>query len=229
MKIEAYYWSVVLFKIQHYINSQTPWNRFFTLQFQLKCSAAVSCFSDRRPSYESHKAWICSSTSPQVLHMSLDTELGHWSWERHWPREGGPGVHLRISVSFFTWTSLLRSHHWNPHWSSQRQPSLLPWASCCLSIPFVPLRFPHPNSGCIFLLPFYFSSYHKRNSQFNFTQCITILSERFKAAKWTQMSKQESDTGPGQTRLKKHQPKARQGHQSAPYVLAYNGQLYRPD
>jgi len=30
---------------------------------------------------------------------------------------------------------------------------------------------------------------------------------------------------PGHTRLKKAQPKARQGHQSACYVLAYNDQL----
>lgn len=42
------------------------------------------------------------------------------------------------------------------------------------------------------------------------------------------MSKQESTHGPGQTKLKKPQPKARQGHQLVHYALAYNDQLYRP-
>lgn len=61
--------------------------------------------------------------------MSLDTELRHWSWQRRQPREGGPGVHLRISVSFFTWASLLCS--------PLKSPSILPVTALALPVSFL--------------------------------------------------------------------------------------------
>lgn len=62
--------------------------------------------------------------------------------------------------------------------------------------------------------------------------------ERSRTQYCLHVSKQQSDhkcqnrkatAGPGQTKLKKPQPKARQGHQSVLYLLAYNGHLHRPE
>lgn len=91
MKTGAYYWSIFLFK-----------KCFFTSQIQLKYSTAKS-YSYRRPAREFHSTWICSYKLPPGLACLWKQNFSHWSWDRHWRRQGRDG---RISGFLFPCASL---------------------------------------------------------------------------------------------------------------------------
>lgn len=243
-----------LFKIKHYSCLTHYVKLFFHVANSTVFYSNVLLFLRRR-CYESHNAWICSCKLPPSPACLCIQNLRHWSWERCWPREDGAGAHLTVVLSFFLSffvlvsllcsLILLKTQLILPT-PSQWQPSFFTWASC-LSTPFIPLRLPPPQfmlhiSSLIFL---FFVLQTKLTNQlypmhqdFQKSNLYVGEGERSRTRYCLHVSKQQSDhkcqnrkvtAGPGQTKLKKPQPKARQGHQSVHYVLAYNGHLHRPE
>lgn len=173
-------------------------------------------------------------TEPQILRLSgAEPEkvgLGH--------------ISQFLFLSLRHCPSFAQLYYWKSSWCSPHIPVralILHETVLLCSHSFCTLRFPLPHSTLIFVFflskPKLVSS--KLYQHFRIFRRVfihqgvgkvkdIILSTCVKQQSDHQCQNRKATAGPGHTKLKKLQPKARQGHQSALCVLAYNDQFHRP-